>query len=354
MLHWKEKAEAHSPTAAYRIFIGFMCFTVLVSTGKENSFLRRFTTFFLPKGSSLSLANATVTAIFDVKYNESDPDAFGQMILKRSFMDHTNQTETQNNDDEETKQKPRVLIAQYDYGNLNNSYAEMIQISSKINKAYAHKYNYDYLLARGVYITEIAPNHPGYAEGRVAAGSTSNKVGVLEYALQHPRAWDYVLIMDSDAMMYDFERDIGYEYDMTNEVLVAHRVLRVLGQKTFDINAGVMLWNMKHDESYQLVKDWDMEIHEIFKTKVGEDQEALHNVLRRIPRRRRPVRAIRHDFEYSRGTFIKHFTRQGRKAVRKGWDDTKLKSNERIDHMRQTANDICKQYNKLCDGASAE
>ena len=287
--------------------------------------------------------NEQVNQLFQVKYNTSNPDTFGYMELRRTFSD----------DNDEKGQRIKVLIAQYDFGNFNNSYAEIIAITSKINKAYAHKYNHDYLLARGIFIE--VEDHPDFAKGKVAAGSTSNKVGILEYALQHPdKDWDYVLVIDADAMVCDFERDIGLIYNMTHESLIAHRVLKATGEKSFDINAGVILWNLKHPQTQQIVKQWDGMIHEVFRKRVGEDQEALHKVLHRIPARQRPVRAIRHDFQYSEGTVVKHFIRPGSKHLRKNWDDTKLQTGDRVRNIRETADEICKKHEKDCDGVTAE
>lgn len=309
---------------------------------------------------------------FHVKYNPDSLDHFGEMHLKRTFVEERTSTlsnttsSTSTSISTSTSTLPRVLIAQYHYGSFNNSYAEIIKYSSKVNKAYAKKYNHDYLLAEGVFITTSStssstPHQDGKNgknednQGKVAAGSTSNKVGILEYALQHPtKQWDYVLILDSDAMMYDFERPIGDIYNMTNEVIIGHRVLRFTSTKTFNINAGVMLWNLRHAQTKQMVWNWHEEIRHVFETKVGEDQEALHTVLRRMPWRNRPVRAIRRDFEYAYGTVVKHFIRPGRKAVRKNWDDTKLKTEDRIEHMKATAEEICGRYKVYCDQVTAE
>ncbi len=180
-------------------------------------------------------------------------------------------------------------------------------------------------------------------------------MGILEYAFQHPtKKWDYVLILDSDAIMYDFERDISRIYNMTDEALIAHRVLRFTSSKTFDINAGVILWNLRHEQTKRIVSDWEKEIYRVFETQVGEDQEALHRILRRIPWRNRPIRAIRNDFHYAKGTVVKHFIRPGRKAVRKHWDDKQLKTEDRVKRMMQTADAICEKYKAYCDQVSPE
>lgn len=315
-----------------------MCVLMGAHIRRTNVSLEYFQKSFRPKNS---MGNG-----FAVKYNASNPDEFGNMELRRTFVDDSKSKKS-------SSRTPKVLIAQYDFGNFNNSYAEIISITSKVNKAYAHKYEHDYLLARGVFI-EVG-DHPEFAKGKVAAGSTSNKVGILEYAMQHPdKDWDYVLIMDSDAMMYDFERDIALIYNMTHESLIAHRVLEATGIKSFNINAGVILWNIKHQQTQQIVNLWDDEIHKVFRKKVGEDQEALHKVLHRIPAKFRPVRAIRGDFEYSEGTVVKHFIRPGGKQVRRKWDDSKLSTSSRVMHIRNTAEEICKKYEKDCNGVTAE
>ena len=87
---------------------------------------------------------------------------------------------------------------------------------------------------------------------------------------------------------------------------------------------------------------------------VGEDQEALQNVLWRMPWRNRPIRAIRKDFEYSRGTVVKHFIRQGSKAVRLNWDDSLLNLEDRIQLIITTADGICKQYKEYCHDVKPE
>ncbi len=335
----------HSPAKRYMIFFMVLNCFAAVSIFDTKSFINYH--ILDPRNQSSLRFGEKIK--FHVKYDPDNLDRFGEMQLRRTFVDDKIIPPIV------TPTLPRVLIAQYDYGNFNNSYADIIKISSKVNKAYASKYNHDYLLARGVFIKVIGTNNPNYSKGRVAAGSTSNKVGILEYAFQHPtKKWDYVLILDSDAMMYDFERDIALIYNMTDEALIAHRVPREANSKTFNINAGVVLWNLRHEQTKRIVSDWDKEIYRVFTTRVGEDQAALHSVLRRIPLKNRPIRAINNDFEYASGTVVKHFIRPGSEAVKLQWDDKQLKTENRVKQMKQTADVICEKYKAYCDQVSPE
>ena len=331
----KRSVDIHNKKKQRKAFFSFLIFFTFAAI-----------TYIANHRNKQLSTNVSEAIHFNVIFNQNNLDRFGQMKLHRTFVeDRTDEVAT-----------PRLLIAQYDYGSsyLNNSYVEIIKSTSKVNKAYARKWNHDYLLARGVFIS-TSPGKSYLTWGRKAAGSTSNKVGILEYALQHPtKKWDYVLLLDSDAMIYDFELDIAEYYNMTNVALIAHRVWYFDTYTTHNINAGVMLWNLKYNLSSRIILDWDKNIHQVFETKVGEDQEALQNVLWRMPWRNRPIRAIRKDFEYSRGTVVKHFIRQGSKAVRLNWDDTLLNSEDRIQLIITTADSICKQYKEYCDDVKPE
>ncbi len=57
--------------------------------------------------------------------------------------------------------------------------------------------------------------------------------------------YDKLLILDMDAMMYDFSRDIAHLLPQ-DKMLVAHKVVRGDSPVTANINIGVTLWNLQH------------------------------------------------------------------------------------------------------------
>jgi hypothetical protein len=107
---------------------------------------------------------------------------------------------------------PRLLIAQY----ASAFYTVVLNETQRVNQAYAERFNHDFIVCRGIYLTDspwwrlVSPPLHTIAGSR----STYNKIAVLAYAMQHD--YDRVLILDSDAMVRDFSINMA-TYSLTDD-----------------------------------------------------------------------------------------------------------------------------------------
>lgn len=88
----------------------------------------------------------------------------------------------------------KVLIAHYT--GLDAAYLEFTNITQRANKAYAKKWNHDYLLMVG---TAFNSNQVGI--------SAYNKLSVLRKAID-AKVYDVLLILDSDAVIVDMDQGV--------------------------------------------------------------------------------------------------------------------------------------------------
>ncbi len=129
------------------------------------------------------------------------------------------------------------------------------------------------------------------------AQSTFNKIPLLFKAMEEPLQYDQVLILDSDTMIVDFDYDItslllgsdvadqdddgGDDRIVENNqldnlvddesttktsnhdagddfsfFLVAYRVWKFDWLSTWDVNAGITLWNLRHPDTRVVAEDW--------------------------------------------------------------------------------------------------
>ena len=149
-------------------------------------------------------------------------------------------SKTSNNGIGNKKDTRKLLIAQYSaYG----SYARLLELTSPINKAYAKLWNSDYVILQGSSIS-IYPRD--YWCNPPQERSRFNKISLLQLALSKRNEYDMLLLLDADAMIYDFSKDIRSYIPNGDDttMLVAHRVNANEGIHSWDINNGVTLWNL--------------------------------------------------------------------------------------------------------------
>ena len=290
-----------------------------------------------------------------------------------------------------TARRRRVLIAQYtastqsfSSASPNNIYDQFLWMTSKVNAAYAVQWQHDFWIMRG-----IAYAHPNGTDPQqyyniekwVINGhrqslhnedsrrnstldytidipddvppsrSTYNKIAILELALT-ATAYDGLLILDADAMMYDFSRDIA-DLLSPNSVLVAHKTNSSEGPHTGSINAGVTLWNLRHKLTPYVAERWKSKclrrIEQQSDDKLDDDQAPLQFLLKYEldqNRREKVVYAIENEFHYARGTFIRHFIRPAGST----WTNNTMDSEStRLMKIERSANEVCTKNRRLCD-----
>ena len=248
--------------------------------------------------------------------------------------------------------KPKMLIAQYDAGSAVSSehYMKILNATSTINRAYADKYRHDYLLLRGYYL--LPPKWPfrGRVNQPAAALATYNKLALLHVALENEQ-YTSLLLLDSDAMIVDFTVDIASAYSMHSSrskrgqpddiLLVAQRVSG--NNNSWDVNAGVMLWNLKHALVRKVVSNWERRCKWRVSTGASpEDQKPLHTVLRRLGNSRPVLAHGGNDFRYADGTVIKHFVRPVGKS---SWNENAYDNSKRLYDVMENVQRVCSAHN---------
>ena len=258
-----------------------------------------------------------------------------------------------------TQNTQQILIAQYDAGgdhtnNNNNSYAMLLNITSRINQLYAYQYQLDYVLLRGIVFRTFYETSAQIPTSR----ATYNKVYILQKAIEWK--YDYLLLLDSDAMIYDFNRDITQLLLPPEKMILAHQVVGHNNNQNefYNINIGVTLWNIRHTLIRTIVRRWKILCYyRIIFQLDDNDQISLQNLLRYFVTFGRSLTSTNEylhtnvieenhiDFAYRGGTFVKHFIRYNSKA----WiqDDQ-----HRIEEISKVANEICIRHEPMCNSSS--
>jgi hypothetical protein len=230
-----------------------------------------------------------------------------------------------------------LLISQYDSG-MDVYYATLLNISKRVNQAYASKYHFDYVALHG-----IAFRTP-YDTWRVPRPSraTYNKISIVEKAIE--LNYDYLLILDSDAMMYDFTRDIS-ELIPSDRLIMAHKVYK--RGFHFSVNIGVILWNLRHPMIKTVVKRWkDICTAQVFLGISDNDQNPLQRLLQ-VMGPRKFIQGNRNEFAYNEGEFVKHFKRKNSRS----WKNAN--TDQRANEMQSIADEVCYRHQPACSIANS-
>jgi hypothetical protein len=148
-----------------------------------------------------------------------------------------------------TPSKNNLLISQYDSG-TDVYYGTLLNLTRRVNQAYAKRYQFDYVILHGIAFRTKPFDHT-LRKPTAASRSTYNKIILSQEAIV--LQYDYVLILDSDAMMYDFTRDISTLVP-DDKLLLAHQVME---EKWYwNINIGVIVFNLRHPMIHRVVFVW--------------------------------------------------------------------------------------------------
>ena len=238
------------------------------------------------------------------------------------------------------KNSSTLLIAQYAAGG-SDTYAALLNLTRPVNQAYAQMWGCDFLLVSGLWIqAELEPNTTSVVpESR----ATYNKVMLLHRVLTDPSYshYDKLLILDSDALIYDFSRDVASLLP-ADRLFVAHKVNKSDTSSASNINIGVTLWNLRHPSALPLARRWKRACLERILNSPGlrdSDQSPLHYILKNIPSaaRERMVLALPGELGYGGGTLIKHFMRPDAN----NWTDLGMSS--RVAKIQTAVNEICER-----------
>lgn len=233
------------------------------------------------------------------------------------------------------KSKKRLLIGLF---SGYDSYAKMLEITGPINKAYARRYGHDVVVIQGIYL--VVDNDQCNPPGRRA---TFNKLAILEKALKRRDKYDQVLILDTDAMMHDMDFDVTSLLVKDSKMLVAHRVKKVAPKHTWDVNAGVTLWNLHHPRTQSVVRQWERESRKALREDPDTgDQSKLHAVLKSV--NVKSIDALKDEFAYGHGTVVRHYIRR---RTNKQWKDPNVLET-RLKLLEEASNQVCAQFPSVC------
>lgn len=133
----------------------------------------------------------------------------------------------------------KILIAQQ-AGNVEY-YRNMLDITQRANRAYARKWQCDYVALTGLALGGYQNYHANF-----------NKIQVLQTAAE--KGYEVVLLLDADALITDVNHDI--RQDISAEYALSATTGHMDNPHSWQFNAGVVLWNLSHSRASSILKTW--------------------------------------------------------------------------------------------------
>ena len=171
--------------------------------------------------------------------------------------------------------KPTVLIAQF--SGFKSAYKLLLETATPVHKAYASKWNYDFATATGVLM------------GCLDWHSAYNKIGIIYEAFN--RQYDILLLMDSDAMIVDFDIPLTSMLQQPQTMITAQFAGRP--DKPENLNNGVMVINLRHPKIHAVWERWYQKFQQVLPEQIKiatrnkksingntDDQTLLHRALK--------------------------------------------------------------------------
>ena len=332
-----------------------------MSTEKSMKIMQNIGTNDLYKGGSLKCVNKGKNGtVSGTKTTTRTPEIYWYDYRRKQASSMQQMLKTYSRNVTITKPSSRLLIVQSaGFG----SYGELLDATVPITKAYARRWKATLLVVQGALVILSEEKKQNCVPGEHR--STHNKMQLLKFALRHKHYYDYLLLLDADALIYNFDIDIStalhqQQPDSTNittaipskdihdphsKFLAAHRVG---GKKdgTWKINAGVTLWNIQHPCLPQLVREWQNAALGYLNARNNNsgDQIFLYHVLKNNATLEAGVLGLDQEFNYNKGTAIKHVKRP--KAI---YGIGKTKVDERLIKIQKFSQEICEKYPKDCE-----
>jgi hypothetical protein len=212
---------------------------------------------------------------------------------------------------------PNVLIAQYkgEFNVNNTSYSQLLNLTSRVNQAYADVWGFDYIVESGYMILKELGNESTAMPIRESM-ATYNKIMILEKVLTEPefRRYDTLVLLDADALIFDFKTNVATALLPPDKMFTALQVGAPRGVKpeAHNVNIGVTLWNLRHPNITAFVEEWKRDSVALLRLGVDEDQAPLQMILYRMNPDQRDAlvhRLNKDEISYSHAKIIKHFIR---------------------------------------------
>jgi hypothetical protein len=240
---------------------------------------------------------------------------------------------------DESKASKRLLVGLYSgYG----VYSTLFSKTANVNRAYARHWKHDVVSVQGAALRlkeldgecEPPPHRATY-----------DKIPLLQYALEHKDKYDQLLILDTDALVYELDFDVTTILPK-GRMLAAQKVRLTDDHETWDVNAGVTLWDLHHPRIQKLSKEWLKHSKNgmIHNSHASNDQYHLHYALK-DGNYMKDIFAVDEEFNYGHGTIVKHFIR---KPGHKQWGEAGILDN-RENRIEIAIKDICKEHRQICE-----
>lgn len=241
---------------------------------------------------------------------------------------------------------PRVLLAQY--SGHDPHYSSLLQSSSPVNRAYAKQWGMDYVTLVG---TGLDDHHVMPSIYFLERHSSYNKLELLRRGLELAHQYDWIWILDADAVVHNFSISFPtiLPPNASSVFLLAHRVKPNDPLQTYNINNGVLVFNLHHPMTRQVLSNWtrhslnriaanaqlriignDQELE-------GDDQVILHRILRNMP-----DSSGLYTIPYFQDRVVKHLVRGNARI----WDNH---SQGRDNALKALAKDICRRHVPACN-----
>ena len=148
-----------------------------------------------------------------------------------------------------------------------SKYSALLDATRPANEAYALRNGYDDLAASGIFF------------GTKESHATFNKAFLLELALAR-QEHDVLLSLDADAMVVD--PLFAPAALLPNATLLAASRGASNEPHTWDVNAGVLVWNLRHPRAKEVSAAWAAECRDAVMQGGNDDQFLLHKVLEEL------------------------------------------------------------------------
>jgi hypothetical protein len=232
--------------------------------------------------------------------------------------------------------KNYVLIGQYDSG-VDSMYSTLLNISSRVNIEYAKKYEFDYVAIRGITFTTPLDKTLRIPQ---PSRATYSKLTLLERALDYQ--YEYLFVLDSDALVYDFTRDIS-QLISADKMILAHQVESFEKKQYHNINIGMILFNLRHPTMRGFLGVWKMLCAHQIMAGIFDDDQTMMQYLVDVLGAEQLVEKNYKDLSYHYGDFAHHFVRNNASS----WTDSDSME-KRIQTIQAAATEVCNKYHLDC------
>ena len=197
-----------------------------------------------------------------------------------------------------------------------HAYSDLFEQTAPANMEYAARHGYAYWRFDGV----VRGKHPWHA--------SFNRLYLFEMARQ-AKQYDWIFFLDNDALVVDHTKPLD-EYMNATCMLVAARGISDDASAFWEINAGVMVLNLRHKDTAMIFNRWrhmyeqvgldelDQEEDGVFAQVGGhiDDQNMLHDILKHA----QPASVCRQTLHTGitinyDGSFVKHVLRGNKRLL---------------------------------------